>query len=213
MAVIKQGILGGGSGKVAKVTMTAWKGRAVIKGRPLSVANPKTAGQVSNRSAFKSCVQFASLILASLIVPLMNRFAGNISGYNLFTRLNKNYFDETGLITPLSLNFGTGKLGNINSMTAVASDGTPECVINWDSALDNSYKQNTDKAYAMIVNLDTQEIVFQGDTGATRVAASTTLDTTEILNPTQDYYAYLVFLRADGTLVGNTKVVLVAPAP
>ena len=47
MGILKQGILGGFSGKVANVVGTSWKGIAVIKAMPLSVANPKTAGQVA----------------------------------------------------------------------------------------------------------------------------------------------------------------------
>lgn len=70
MATIKQGILGGFSGRVGTIVGTSWKGIAVMKSLPLSVANPKTAGQVGQRTKFSSVVALASVILSSIIKPL-----------------------------------------------------------------------------------------------------------------------------------------------
>ena len=92
MAIIKQGILGGFKNTVGSVVGSSWKGIATMRSLPLSVANPKTAAQVSNRNRFKACAEFGSLILASIIKPLMDRFAGQMSGYNYFTKLNKEVF-------------------------------------------------------------------------------------------------------------------------
>ena len=206
MAIIKQGILGGFSGKVANVTGSSWKGRAVVKGRPLSVANPRTAGQVTNRSAFKACTQFASLILTSLIIPLMNRFAGNISGYNKYVSLNKNYFDETGLITQANMNFGTGKLGEtpIAVLNRNISGGSFD--VSWDGVLDNSYKLSTDWAYALFINRTTGEILFQGNTTNDRSVEEAGVDiATATIGDVID--CWVTFLRADGTQVGNTAYV------
>jgi hypothetical protein len=79
MAIIKQGILGGFLNKVG----TAWKGRAVMRAMPLSVANPRTAAQIGNRQTFKVITKVASQLLGSVIVPLCNKFAGNISEWQL----------------------------------------------------------------------------------------------------------------------------------
>lgn len=213
MAVLDNGIFGNIRQSMNGVTFSTWKGINTARKKVTKISNPQTAGQVENRSAFKTCSVFAASILASLIIPLMNRFAKKMSGYNMFTSLNKQYFGEEEIIAPASINFGKGKLGSVSSFTAIASDGIPECVINWDASLDNQYKLDTDKAYAMIVNITDNTVVYQGDTGAVRSDDNETLTTTEILNPAKVYWAYLVFQRADGTIIGNTNAVLVAPAP
>ena len=46
MAKVRQGILGGFRGRVGNIVGTGWKGIAVMKSLPLTVANPRTAGQV-----------------------------------------------------------------------------------------------------------------------------------------------------------------------
>lgn len=53
MATIKQGALGGFSGKVGPITGSSWKGKAVIKARPLSVNDPNTVLQQQIRAKFK----------------------------------------------------------------------------------------------------------------------------------------------------------------
>jgi hypothetical protein len=209
MATIKSGILGGFAGKVGNVTGSSWKGISVMKKRPDSVANPRTAGQVSNRNAFKACSQFASLILATMIIPLMNRFAKQMSGYNLFIQKNKEYFNEDGIQTPESINFGTGKLGATDIDTAVVSVGTGNATITWNGALNNQYKQNSDKAYAMVVDSVTKEILFQGnDEGLVeREDESWDIGLSETPILGRVYWIYLTFLREDGTVVGNTAYI------
>ena len=59
MGVIKQGILGGFSGKVANIVGSSWKGIPVIKSLPLSVANPQTAAQTTQRNKLKGVVEAA----------------------------------------------------------------------------------------------------------------------------------------------------------
>jgi hypothetical protein len=205
MAEIKKGILGGGSGKVGNVTMTSWKGIDIIKGRPNSVANPNTAGQVTNRGAFKLASQYASAILASMIIPLMNRFAKRMSGYNLFVSYNKQYFGETDLEHPESVNFGSGKLGSTVVNYTNAVDGSPQIDISWDAALDNRFKLATDKLYILVVGRVSGEVLFQGETayvrnsaGAKNIQCVRALEVAEVLD------TYAVFLRANGTEKGET---------
>jgi hypothetical protein len=50
MGTIKQGILGGFSGKVGTVIGASWKGINYMRSIPQHVKNPRTAGQVSQRS-------------------------------------------------------------------------------------------------------------------------------------------------------------------
>jgi hypothetical protein len=47
MGTIKQGILGGFSGKVGTVIGGSWKGISYMRSIPQSVKNPRTDGQVN----------------------------------------------------------------------------------------------------------------------------------------------------------------------
>lgn len=204
MGIIKQGILGGFSGKVGSVVGTSWKGRAVMKALPLSVANPQTFEQTENRTQFKGVVQFASIINASMIIPLMNRFAGNVSGNNKFVSLNKNYFDADGLDDSELLNFGTGKLGDTPITVFERNAGFQSFNFQWSNVLDNPYKANIDKAYVMVVDGVTKKPVAYGDYGNSRYEAVTNPVSLEPIVEGRTYYGYLVFLRQDGTQVGST---------
>ena len=88
MGIIRRGILGGFSGKVANVVGSSWKGIAVMRALPLSVTNPKTVGQVEQRSAFSIISKFASSILTVWVKPLWDRQAQSMSGYNAFIQQN-----------------------------------------------------------------------------------------------------------------------------
>ena len=58
MGKIKQGILGGLSGKVGNVIGANWKGIDYLRIKPSSVANPRTPGQVDQRSKFSTVLRF-----------------------------------------------------------------------------------------------------------------------------------------------------------
>jgi hypothetical protein len=106
MAVIKQGILGGFSGKVGGIVGTSWKGIGVMKAMPLSVANPKTAGQVNNRNRNTAVLRFAQGAGTTFIRSYWNRFAKGMSGFNEFMSVNYaaynsliNFYDQTKMYT------------------------------------------------------------------------------------------------------------------
>ena len=58
MGKISQGILGGFSGKVGNVVGSSWKGISYIRIMPASVANPRTPGQVTQRTKFTAVQEF-----------------------------------------------------------------------------------------------------------------------------------------------------------
>ena len=95
MAVIKRGILGGFSGSVGNIVGSSWKGIATMKAKPLSVANPQTAGQTAQRTKFAGIVALASQFLVSIVKPLWDRFAQGESGYNAFVKENIDTFVGT----------------------------------------------------------------------------------------------------------------------
>lgn len=169
MAKIKQGILGGFSGKVANVVGTSWKGRAVMKSQPLSVANPRTESQVSQRNKFSKVAELASQILTQFIQPVENPISGNISGYNLFCKDNKAAFDAAGDLVAAYLCAGGGKIINLEGTPAIASDGKGGLRLSWTNGSGASALRLTDKVYAFAL-IDGKEGVWVASGSATRAS-------------------------------------------
>jgi hypothetical protein len=115
MAVIKQGILGGFSGKVGAVIGSSWKGIAVIKAMPLSVAQPVTAKKTNAKARFANVVSLSKDILTDTIKPLLDRSSVGMSGYNQFANMNKACFDHTGFINLSQLKISKGRVGGGHS--------------------------------------------------------------------------------------------------
>ena len=67
MGTIKQGILGGFSGKVGNVIGGSWKGISYMRSRAQSVSNPKTVGQVGQRTKFSTV-----MAVLKVIAPYIN---------------------------------------------------------------------------------------------------------------------------------------------
>ncbi len=62
MGKIKQGILGGFSGKVGPVIGTSWKGKAIIKARPLSHNDRNSVAQQEQRAKFSLVSKFLACV-------------------------------------------------------------------------------------------------------------------------------------------------------
>lgn len=122
MAKIKQGVLGGFSGSIANVTGSSWKGIAVMKSKPLSVANPNTTGQQAQRMSFKSIAMLLSAVLTTIIKPLYNPTASKMSGYNLAASINKQAFNAAGVFVPANFSLGNGNLPNVTPVEIVTHD-------------------------------------------------------------------------------------------
>lgn len=152
MGTIKQGILGGFSGSVAGVVGSSWKGIAVIKAKPLSVANPQTAAQTANRTAFKAATLDGSALLVEIVKPLWDRDAQRQSGYNAFVSANKQAYSDAGVLDVTKLVFTLGKLPetSIDSVTFVA--GTTELTVGWVNDAGEGEKLGTDIPYVTAFN-------------------------------------------------------------
>ena len=141
MGKIKRGILGGFSGKVANVVGTSWKGIAVMKSMPLSVANPNTVAQQGQRTAMTNVVGFGQQIGLDVIRALNNRWAGQMSGFNAFTKRNVIRFkpgnDMSGQVKMLSSGNYTEPLLEDGQVVASLEDG--------NLSIDLSHVKNNDE--------------------------------------------------------------------
>jgi hypothetical protein len=202
MGVIKRGILGGFSGSVGNVVGSSWKGIAVIKSKPLSVANPDTAAQQVQRGAMTNVVAFAKEILVDIIKPLCDRFASGMSGFNLFTQRNIALFDAVAPSPVASLILAQGPVTDLYLLVATVdvSLATAKCVWNNNTGVGDALA--SDECYIVVYNetLNTFALI----TGFTRISAEGTAVIpagTAVGNVIRIWGS---FRRADGTKVSNT---------
>jgi len=207
MAVIKQGILGGFSGSVANVVGSSWKGIAVIKSKPLSVANPQTAAQTTNRTQFSQVVLFATAILVATIKPLLDRIAVKMSGYNFFVQLNKSLFDSDGLVTPEDLVISQGTVGSVVDMDATTNAGADTVTVTWTDNTGVGDSLATDVFYGVIYN-ETKNEALSIASGIARSVGSKVQATPVAWDDADVKHVYGAFRKADGSRASNTSYVL-----
>lgn len=200
MARIKQGILGGFSGKIANVVGTSWKGIAVIKSQPLSVANPKTAAQVAQRTKLSACVAMLQPILSGVIKPLNDRFAGQMSGYNYSLQKSIAAFGADGSLaypSEFKISRATAKAQLIDTIdTRIANK---EVMAFWTSDAGTGYALGTDKMFFVVFNETTGEIGYSADAARADQTTQVVLPESGLTNG-DVLRCYLAALRADGTI-------------
>lgn len=198
MGKIKQGILGGFSGKVGSVVGTSWKGRAVMKAMPLSVANPRTAGQVQQRTKMSGLVAAARLVLGGTIALLDNPFSGSISGYNRFVKRNMAYISNLGALSPYSVKLSEGVLGRVILSNAVSAvDGNNAITVSWTSE-PSPYNLDSDKVVIAVMNSDFTEVLNAGtDVGQRSTAGYTVVSLNRVLNAGEAIYVFASAIRTD----------------
>lgn len=202
MGKIKQGILGGFSGKVANVVGSSWKGIAVIKSRPLSVANPKTPGQVAQRGAMSSIVEVARLLLASVLKPYWNPFAQKMSGYNAFVRENIAAFSTAGFVNFANFFSMRGSLIGVIVNSATASAATNILSVPFSGQIGIADGITGDDVLVVYYN-ETQDYWATALTGATRGSSTVTItDTVMMLGDA--LHIYTSAARADKSKVSDS---------
>ena len=160
MAIITRGILGGFKGKVANVVGSSWKGRAVMKSLPLSVANPRTVGQVNQRNKFSFVTAIASQLLISWVRPLWNPFAGYVSGYNKFRSVNTPLMIGTPIIDLGAIKYSVGGITSMaqNDCELAINIGDTEAIAVWNEDIYGT-QLATDKIYVAVLDASTGEVL------------------------------------------------------
>lgn len=201
MGIIRRGILGGFSGKVANIVGSSWKGIAVMRSLPLSVANPRTPRQVAQRDKFSLMSKFASQLLSVWIKPLWDRGAQQMSGYNAFVKEN---IDSMVLNDEVRPTFGIMSRGVLGSTQVVPGSlvGSVQ-TLTWDTALSNSLQSASDLAYIVLIE-DKTGLVIGHSSGLVARSVGTASVTFDSTNVTDRVFAFLAFANADGTRMGDS---------
>lgn len=203
MARLTQGILGGVLGKVGNVVGSSWKGIPVIKAMPLSVANPRTAGQLLQRGKMSNIVAYSLPFLASIIKPLNDRFAQRASGWNDFVRRNIHLFEDKRPDPISDLIISTGKMIAPTVSVTAGGDGPGSFIVTASVSGVDPFGLPTDKIYILAVNRETLE-VRTANTATRAQPSDGTILLSGFATPGDDVDFYVAFRRVDGTVVSNT---------
>lgn len=203
MGTIKSGILGGFSGKVGGVVGTSWKGIAVMKALPQSVANPRTNAQVAQRENMSAMVTTAGRLLGNYVRPLWDRFAQGMSGYNAFVQANIYLFTGGVMYDVDMFVLSKGKMAATTPVIPTVHAGDTQIIITYSNAITDSFQQSTDTIYcaARLATSDTWGLMA---TTATRLGGTITINFSEPLPLNETVHVYLSARRADGTVVSDT---------
>src|SRR5690554_1357826 len=208
MATIKQGILGAFSGKVGSVVGSSWKGIPVMKSLPPSVANPRTAKQIEQRSRMKACTAFSQAILADVIKPLNDRFASRMSGFNAFTSRNIACFEGGELSQPEEIKISPvgNKAQLIDAIGAEVKPGKKDARVEIEttSIAGTGKALATDKPYVVIYNRTTRKAIGFALAPSRAVETYTMYLPDDEASPDDVVDVWLAYLRDDGTVVFET---------
>src|SRR5664279_5719183 len=176
MSTIKQGILGGFSGKTGTVIGSSWKGIAVMRGIAPSIAQPNTEAQLEQRAKFSVVGKFLRPLIPFLRIGFKKQ-AVKMSGFNAAMSYNL----ENALM-------GTYPTYEIDFTKALLSEGTlpgalnPEVTSTTAGKIDFTWEDNssdtnaspTDKALLVVYNPARTQAVTVID-GNTRTGGSQTI--------------------------------------
>jgi len=113
MAVVQNPIIGRARGSVATTTFTTWKGLNVIKAKPISVANPQSAGQVQQRGRLRFISRLSRRV-GALIRRNYAILAVGKTSFNAFSQDNFGRFDS---VNALSIAFPSSQQLRVNQMS------------------------------------------------------------------------------------------------
>lgn len=201
MGVIKQGILGGFQNKVGPVIGSSWKGIATMRAMPISVANPRTAAQVTNRSKFGNASQMGSKLLAGIIKPLWDRFAQGESGFNAWVKQAVDAFLVDGTVDPTALVMSKGTVAIASAMEATWQGTGTQWAVTWDPALVGDALP-TDQLYIVFMNTQLRNVLAV-PAAALRSAGNVNISG-QGFNRGGTVVAFFMFRRADGSRVSNS---------
>nr|WP_320119755.1 DUF6266 family protein [uncultured Marinifilum sp.] len=205
MGKINQGILGGFSGKVGNVIGGNWKGIDYMRVKPASVANPRTEGQVDQRSKFSTVLKFLQPMKDFVKIGFkdyatkMTQFNSAMS-YNLKNAIAGDYPDytidyENALISRGSL------AGVLNGTLASIDHGFVD--FSWVDNSSDGNASSIDKAMVLVYNQSRNEAIFMTE-GSTRETGILKLAVPENYAG-QSVDCFISFISEDGANVSNSK--------
>lgn len=204
MGKISQGILGGVSGKVGNVIGGSWKSINYLRVKPSSVANPRTEGQVNQRTKFTLVLEYLQPNKEFLKIGY-KAFATKKSEFNAAMSYVLNNA-VSGTAPNFTIDYSQALLsrGNLSTVLNPVMDTTTAGQVDftWSDNSSDGNANTTDKAMLLVYNPAKKEssIVTSGLTrstgsGVVTIPDSYAGDTIEV---------FMAFVSEDGSQVSNS---------
>lgn len=207
--VVQNPIIGRSRQSMGNNTFTTYKGLNVLKTKPFSVANPRSAAQVAQREALATLVA-AYRLMKTLLNLGFKQAVNPLSPYNFFMKENLPIAVNTSTPGSPEIIYGSfkvakGTLPNTAITSAVADESDNLITVNWPTALSSPDFSNTDKAHVLAINENTGDIVAQWTLGTNRSGGTVAITATGAFSAGDDIAIYLFFVSADGTQVSDSQ--------
>lgn len=206
MSVVQNPIIGRAKGKVGGVVFSRWKDLNTLRGKPLTVKNPKTDDQVTQRSKFAAAVAYARLILFFLRSSLAS-VATNMSEFNFFLRSIIPGIDDVDFI--LDVTTLPGDILSRGSAYPLAGlEADPQVgqavTVSWTDDSGEEYREATDLVKVIVFNETTNTFIV--DPSATLITAET-VDTGSLGSTNDVCQVYACVRNAAGDVFSNSQYI------
>ena len=203
MGKINLGILGSFSGKVGNVVGGSWKGISYMRAKASSVANPRTDGQIGQRSKF------------ALVLGILKPITGFIRvGYKRYTTKQTAFNAAmsyilnnaiTGTFPDFSVDLSKvlvsrGNLTTASNAAVLATGGS--IGLTWDDNSSANMANATDKALVLVLNPLRAEAVYETAGNARTTGAQEIAVPAEWLGESVE--VFLGFITEDGKDLANS---------
>lgn len=203
MAVVQNPITGRSRNSFASAIFQTWKGKNVLRAKPLTVANPRTVGQQLQRMKLAMMVFFYRQIAGVIKIGYKSQAVGQ-SEYNAFaSEALRNAFTGSTAegaewdFSKLLVSKGTISPTTITNVTADGADYT----VTWPTAANMPGQSVSDKAVVVISENDNNGQFLDAVgfvTEATRGDGSVIVDAAGTSIGIGGQVAWLFFVNADG---------------
>lgn len=167
MSVVQNPLIGRARQKLGGTVFTTWKGINVIKGKPLTVANPRTDGQLMRRSAMRQTVDIARQIAGAINFGFKEQ-AVQKSAFNAFVGYSlRNAFDysapPTASFVAANMLVSQGTISSTPITNVDADAGTNLIKVDWSSASLAPGQSMADKLMIVVADVPGNEFYAAPD--------------------------------------------------
>lgn len=204
MGKLQGGILGIMTGKVGGVVGSTWKDKNTLRSYRASIAVNNTAKAVAAKDVFSQCVAKAIQINGVIGRDLWQRFEKSQSGYNALVAQFRAAYGANNNFNESNLILSKGKIEETAIVSTDIAQTGKAITVTW-AITTTGYQLSTDVPYVVLLSSDGLVLkAYSGeDFGKTRASGTITVPNFEA-GGNYNKQVYLMFRRADGTMVSNS---------
>lgn len=204
MGKINLGILGSFSGKVGNVVGGNWKGISYMRAKATSASNPRTDGQVNQRTKFALVLAILKPITGFLRVGY-KKYAIKQTAFNAAMSyiLNNAVTGSSSADYSIDLSKVLVSRGNLTGVAnAQSTSANGVVILTWDDNFGSGTATHTDKALIVVLNPTRAESLF--DAGGNQRVLVTEDISVQANWVDENVYVFPSFITADGKEVANS---------